>query len=273
MVITRALLPSVLLAAVTAAGCLSGSFTGEGSGNLGGGGGDDDAPPADNGNGGGDDTQPPASPPDAGPPADYALAVSPISAELVLGETRTFTVTITGANGFSGPVALAATGIPATWSAKFEPATVEVAAGTPGTATLTLSIPTDAEIATGMLDVAGSAAPGERHASKADIVVKPEIVIRIPQGSVDNPENSFGPNGQVRVRYVAPGTKITWVNDDAVNHRIHADGAGGIQHQQGEIPPGGSYTDTITGAGVIDYNCHIHGQMKGRLVVLDAAGQ
>jgi plastocyanin len=99
--------------------------------------------------------------------------------------------------------------------------------------------------------------------------VKPELVIRIPAGSVDNPDNSFGPGGQLAVRYIAPGTKVTWLNTDNVPHRIHADDQNGFNHQEGEMSGnGGSYTVTVDAPGVYNYNCHIHSQMQGTLVVM-----
>ena len=78
-----------------------------------------------------------------------------------------------------------------------------------------VEIPTDAEATTATVRFSGTGTPGTHEAPVA-VTVKPELTLRIPAGSVDNPENSFGPGGQVTVRYVAPGTKIRWVNDDTV---------------------------------------------------------
>jgi plastocyanin len=245
--------------ALGALGC-TGSFVGE----PGGGGGDD-----------GDDDIGPGNPdaaapalPDAGPPPSFTLGIEPAAAELVLGETRTFTVTVTPEHGFTGAVDLAVAGALPSWLASFDAPTVNVTGATPVTATLTLQIPTSAEAGDAMLAVSGAAGALERSSPASDVTVKPELVIRIPQGSVENPENSFGPGGQLTVRFVAPGTKVTWVNDDSVNHRIHADGINGFDHQPNEMnAQGGSYTVTIQAPGTYDYNCHIHGQMRGTLVV------
>jgi len=248
-------------AALLLSACFGGTFVGEPGGD---GTGDDST---------GDDVAGddglPGPTPDAAPPADYAVALSPLSSELVLGETRTFTLTTTGENGFAGDVALSASGLPASWQVTIEPATVTMLAGTPGTATVTVLVPTDAEATTAMLAVTAQAAPGERLAAPADVTVKPELLIRIPQGSVDNPDNSFGPaGGTIAVRFVNPGTKVTWTNDDTVAHRIHADDVNGFNHQPNNLAPGASYSSTIEAPGTYDYNCHLHPQMRGRLVVM-----
>jgi plastocyanin len=242
--------------------CVGGTLIGEpGPGQ----GDDDDSPPA----AGDDDTtpNPDPNPPDAGPPPTYKVSLSPAAAELVLGETKTFTVTVTPENGFSGAVALEAVGARASWLTSFDNATVNVAGG-PATATLTVKIPTDAEAGTALLAVKGTSDTLSPVTPNADVVVKPELVIRIPQGSVDNPENSFGPAGKNTVRLVAPGTKITWINDDTVPHRIHGDNANGLNHEPNNMAAaGGSYTVTITKAGVYNYRCHIHSQMEGTLII------
>ena len=54
-------------------------------------------------------------------PADFSLSVSPASQSIRRGKTATYTVTITPANGFSGPVTLSITGQPSGSTATFTP--------------------------------------------------------------------------------------------------------------------------------------------------------
>lgn len=199
--------------------------------------------------------------------ADFGLTISPISAELVLGETKTFTVEVSSKSGFTGTVTLTPPDVPPSWDVSFDRTALDVPANGRATATLTVHIPTDAEAAAVMLHVAASGAPGTRQTDDADLLVKPELVIRIPTDAKNNPDVAFG--GEQRVRFVSPGTKITWVNDDDENHQIHAgNDAQGFPHEPNEMQPGASYTVTITEAGEFDYGCHLHGQMQGRLVVM-----
>jgi plastocyanin len=245
------------LSLALAAGC-TGSFTG---GPGGGGGGDDDGitPGA-----------PDASPvpvPDAGPPPSYTMAIDPPAAELVLGETTTFTITITPEHGFTGPVTLAATGAMASWQATFDSPSVNVTDANPVTATLTLAIPTDGEAGDAMLAVSGDASAGQKTTAPSAVTVKPELVIHIPANALNNPDNAFGAGGQIKTRFIAPGTKVTWVNDDAVAHRIHGDGVNGLDHEPNNMGPGSSYSVTLQAPGIYNYYCHIHPQMVGTLVV------
>lgn len=248
----------MLSAVVVGLAACTGTFTS--TGGAGGGDDDDDVPPtADAALGAPDANQ--------GPPPSYSLAVDPVSAELTLGETKTFTVTVTSEYGFAGPVTLAAAGVPATWQTTFAPsATVPLTADGQATATLEVTIPTDAESGAAMLNVTADASVGPRMAPPADVTVTPTLILRIPPNALNNPDTSFG--GTKTVRYVAPGTTVTWINDDTVNHRIHADDVNGFDHQQNEMNAGGgSYSVQIMAPGVYDYNCHLHSQMVGQIVV------
>ncbi len=48
----------------------------------------------------------------AGGKPDFSIAASPSSQTVSQGQATTFTVTVTRANGFTGPVSLAASGLP-----------------------------------------------------------------------------------------------------------------------------------------------------------------
>ena len=58
--------------------------------------------------------------------------------------------------------------------------------------------------------------------------IQAELLVSIPKGvdigSNANPNlTAFGAQ-TINTLFVAPGTKVTFVNDDAINHEIHSDG-------------------------------------------------
>ena len=71
------------------------------------------------------------------PAADFSLTVSPASQTVTRGNTATYTVTITGSNGFSGPVTLSLTGQPSRATVTFSP--------TAATSTSTLAVTTQSK--------------------------------------------------------------------------------------------------------------------------------
>jgi hypothetical protein len=82
------------------------------------------------------------------PTPSFTLAASPSSSTVTAGNSATYTVTVTGQNGFAGPVALSASGLPAGATASFSPAststtstlTVTTTAGTTPAGSTTLTI-------------------------------------------------------------------------------------------------------------------------------------
>ncbi|HEY2169011.1 MAG TPA: Ig-like domain repeat protein, partial [Candidatus Angelobacter sp.] len=72
------------------------------------------------------------------PNGDFSIDASPASATIKAGQTATFTVTITPANGLNSPVAFACSGLPAASSCTFSPASVTLN-GSPVSTTLTIS--------------------------------------------------------------------------------------------------------------------------------------
>jgi plastocyanin len=72
---------------------------------------------------------------------------------------------------------------------------------------------------------------------------------------------AFGP-GKVAV---APGKKVTWLNDDASPHQVTVTTGG--QKRGPVMTKGQSYTHTFDTAGVYDYICGLHPSMKGQVEV------
>ncbi|HVI69576.1 MAG TPA: plastocyanin/azurin family copper-binding protein [Magnetospirillaceae bacterium] len=70
---------------------------------------------------------------------------------------------------------------------------------------------------------------------------------------------------------IKKGTKVTWVNDDFVQHNVVADEAnnsGGLPTQNPVFGKGGSYSFTFDSVGTFPYHCTPHAsQMTGTIVV------
>lgn len=81
--------------------------------------------------------------------SSFALAVTPGSNSVAAGQTATYTATLTTTNGFSSPVTLSASGLPAGATAAFSPTPVTPSTGG---ATSTLTVTTTAPPTTGDLN-------------------------------------------------------------------------------------------------------------------------
>src|SRR5215212_4779176 len=67
---------------------------------------------------------------------------------------------------------------------------------------------------------------------------------------------------------VAPGTTVTWVNDDQAPHTATAnDGA----FDSGTLQPGQSYSFVFDKPGTYAYHCNIHPDMTGTITVSGAS--
>ena len=75
------------------------------------------------------------------------LGITPTSQSVTRGQTATYTISVTSTGGFTGAVALSATGVPANASASLSPASVTLTSG--GTASTTLTVSTTSGTPTG----------------------------------------------------------------------------------------------------------------------------
>ena len=82
--------------------------------------------------------------------------------------------------------------------------------------------------------------------------------------TVEIRNNAFNP-AQLNV---APGTTVTFVNNDNVPHTATSD----TKLFDLEIPPGSSYPVVLEGEGTVPYHCELHPEMKGTIVVGDGSG-
>jgi plastocyanin len=289
------LVASLTLPALLASGCLS-QFGAPGGGtpqqpapgpqspnsNRGG----DSTGPIDPGGGGGGgggggtsvvaDMAPPAPLPDlAGPPAStgtLSLSLPSTSESLRLNESKDITVTVTPSAGFSGMVTYAVDNLPAGVTATFDPPAAMVTAPTTTKLTLKTSSSMKPNNALAMQVKATSGAISAPP-QPLTLDVKAELLVTIPNGvkvgtnAAPNLE-AFGAQ-TIETVFVAPGTKITFVNADAINHQIHSDGTLGVAHEGGPLMANGgnAYTQTLNGTGTLNFRCHIHPGMRGQIVV------
>jgi plastocyanin len=64
---------------------------------------------------------------------------------------------------------------------------------------------------------------------------------------------------------VKVGQKVTWTNDDSVDHNVTS--TSGEKIQSSNFGQGGTFSFTPTKAGTIDYVCTLHPGMEAKLVV------
>jgi plastocyanin len=84
--------------------------------------------------------------------------------------------------------------------------------------------------------------------------------VTIVQGASSLSANAYAPNPLT----VAPGTTITWTNNDRVAHTSSGDDG---SWNSGDIAPGGNFSRTFATAGSFKYHCAIHPGMVGTVVV------
>ena len=65
---------------------------------------------------------------------------------------------------------------------------------------------------------------------------------------------------------VAPGTTVTWVNNDQAPHTVTATNPAGA-FDSGTLQPGQRFSHTFTTVGTKAYHCEIHPSMKGSVTV------
>ena len=68
---------------------------------------------------------------------------------------------------------------------------------------------------------------------------------------------------------VAPGTTVTWVNNDTVPHTTTADDG---TWDSETLQPGQSFSFTFSSAGTFPYHCEIHPFMTGTVTVGEGGG-
>ncbi len=68
---------------------------------------------------------------------------------------------------------------------------------------------------------------------------------------------------------VAPGTTVTFKNNDNTSHTVTTDASQAESFDSGVVTPGSSYQHTFSTAGAIGLYCKIHGAMMHATVIVD----
>ena len=86
--------------------------------------------------------------------------------------------------------------------------------------------------------------------------------VKIPKDSMGRGPQAYGTNPLV----VAPGTAVTWVNEDSVAHTVTADDG---SFDSKYINPGSSWSHAFDKPGKYPYYCTLHGKetMSGAVEV------
>jgi plastocyanin len=83
-----------------------------------------------------------------------------------------------------------------------------------------------------------------------------------PKGAIEMKNIAFSP----KAKTVKVGQKVTWVNDDDIDHNVTTTG-GAAKFASDNFGKGGTYAFTPTKPGTIQYTCTLHPGMDATLTV------
>jgi plastocyanin len=83
-----------------------------------------------------------------------------------------------------------------------------------------------------------------------------------PKGAIKMQNIAFSPKSET----VKVGQKVTWVNEDDVDHNVTTTG-GAAKFASDNFGKGGTYSFTPTKPGTIKYTCTLHPGMDGEITV------
>jgi hypothetical protein len=199
---------------------------------------------------------------------DFSVAVGSAAAT-TLGSETSFDVTLTSSN-FAGPVTLAVSGAPASWTVTIPGNPVTLTSNGNAIVTVTVSIPTDGDPAPAglALTVDATGTPGT-HGGNTAVTVANEVLIPIASGT--DVGQHWGALAGTTIT-IKVGTTITVRNDDATIHRVHYNsGVTGLAHEQTDLATGDSYSQTAAGSGTTVLSCHDHGHATVGEINIDVA--
>jgi amicyanin len=125
------------------------------------------------------------------------------------------------------------------------------------------------------LDAAGSKSQSVLHALRLTVLFT--ALASTPCMAEDPSSAGAGPVATVSMDHttfipseitVAPGTTVTWVNNEAMPHNV-ADSNKGFRSKT--LVKDDKFSFTFTTAGEYDYLCLIHPNMKGKVIVKPGA--
>jgi plastocyanin len=193
-------------------------------------------------------------------PATYGVSVSisPSSENGDNGAALVFIVTVnnTGNIGDNYALSLSDNALPS-WGPSISPASISVLQGENGTATINVTIPSDA--AEGTLDNIIVTAEGTGVSASDSCIARVSAPIS-HEASVSIVDFDFQPSSIT----VSVGTTVTWTNTGSTTHTVTSDS--GV-FDSGDISPGDNFQFTFENVGAYPYHCSIHTFMTGTVKV------
>jgi len=101
--------------------------------------------------------------------------------------------------------------------------------------------------------IAAAQSDPDQSSSDQDTPMQDTVTVSIEDDAFDPATNS-----------IAPGTTVTWVNNEEEPHTVTADNG---LFDSGRLDPGASYSVWFDGSGTVAYHCTPHPYMTGSLVV------
>lgn len=180
-----------------------------------------------------------------------------------LATTNTVMVTLTGSDGFSGAVMLAASldngsGSPmAGWTISLDQSSFTLSSNGTATATATITIPTiNKGLSANAVFTATSSAGAGMFTATTQIVVTNQITIPVTTSAG---QCVYPPAGTT---YVSVGTKLRWSNNSAADTIVIHVGSNsnGVAHQASSpgSPPGTGYEQTVVGTPGPGFSWYCH---------------
>jgi plastocyanin len=120
--------------------------------------------------------------------------------------------------------------------------------------------------------IAAPSATPRPSATRAALIAREVLVTPVPPTVTPTPLGApatvvvvdFG--FQPYETMVHVGQRVTWHNQSVSGHDVTAGGAS--PWRSGPLEPAATFTQQFAAAGVYDYQCTIHPEMRGRVVVL-----
>lgn len=230
----------------------------------------------------------------ATPPPDFMVTESPHSRTVTRGSAATYTITVGALNGFTGTVALSATGMPSGTTAAFNPATITgsgnstltlaTAASTPtgtytvnvtGTSggttrsthvTLTVQAPPAAGAGTISIDFVGSNPVAMSPGETAGVIAKPNWNSAFGAARTD-PQALVDETGQ------ATGATLAWSAPAGTWMLPVTDQPGSVRMMKGYLDTSTTSTTTVTVSGLAQgsYDVYIYADGDNKIYDRGAA--
>ena len=198
---------------------------------------------------------------------DFSLSVTPNSTSILSGGTAAYTVNVAALNGFSGPVSLAATGLPTGASPSFAPTYITTSGSSTLTITTTASTPTGSPTITitgtsGSLTHSANVTLNVTSSSSINVISIDFVGLGTPMASTEvagavpnsNWNDAVGASNSTPFALMdstgsATAATITWTADDVWDEPI-TDQPGNVRMMKGYLDNGNQDTTVVNVSGL-----------------------